>query len=45
MTIAGFPQPAGKAGFGLVKGLARSGIARLGAGIRGAAPPCRDSAR
>ncbi|MGV8082466.1 MAG: glycosyltransferase family 2 protein [Coriobacteriia bacterium] len=30
MTIARFPRPAGKAGFGLVKGLARSGIRLLG---------------
>ncbi len=29
MTIARFPRPTGKAGFGLVKGLARWGIARL----------------
>jgi hypothetical protein len=30
MTVATFPRPAGKAGFGLVKGLARAGIRRLG---------------
>ncbi len=30
MAIATFPQPAGKAGFGLVKRLARFGIERLG---------------
>lgn len=30
MTIAAFPRPQGKAGFGLVKGLARRGIRRLG---------------
>lgn len=30
IAIAKFPRPAGKAGFGLVKGLARFGIARLG---------------
>lgn len=30
MTIAVFPRPAGKAGFGLVKGLARFGIRALG---------------
>jgi len=30
MTVAGFPRPAGKAGFGLVKGLARFGIRLLG---------------
>ena len=30
MTIARFPQPAGKAGFGLVKNAARKGIQRLG---------------
>lgn len=38
MTIARFPRPAGKAGFGLVKGLARWGIARLGGGLRVSAP-------
>ena len=30
MTVATFPPPAGKAGFGLVKGLARAGIRALG---------------
>lgn len=30
MTVAAFPRPAGKAGFGLVKGLARCGIRLLG---------------
>lgn len=30
MTIATFPKPTGKAGFGLVKGLARAGIRALG---------------
>jgi hypothetical protein len=30
MTIAAFPKPTGKAGFGLVKGLARWGIRTLG---------------
>lgn len=30
MTVAVFPRPAGKAGFGLVKGLARLGIRALG---------------
>lgn len=30
MTVAAFPRPAGKAGFGLVLGLARSGIRLLG---------------
>jgi hypothetical protein len=30
MTVAAFPRPAGKAGFGLVKGLARFGIRLLG---------------
>ena len=32
MTVAAFPRPAGKAGFGLVKGLARLGIRVLGGG-------------
>lgn len=32
MAIAGFPKPKGKAGFGLVKRLARWGIGRLGGG-------------
>lgn len=38
MAIAGFPRPAGKAGFGLVKGLARFGIARMGHGFVADAP-------
>ncbi|MBN2404854.1 MAG: glycosyltransferase [Coriobacteriia bacterium] len=38
MTIATFPHPVGKAGFGLVKGLARFGIARLGGGFLAEAP-------
>lgn len=38
MVIATFPRPAGKAGFGLVKGLARWGIARMGGGFVATAP-------
>ena len=38
MTVAGFPAPTGKAGFGLVKGLARGGIRSL-AGRAGRAFP------
>ena len=38
MTIAKFPRPAGKAGFGLVKGLARWGIASMGGGWEADAP-------
>jgi len=38
MTIAKFPRPAGKAGFGLVKGLARWGIASMGGGWQADAP-------
>lgn len=38
MSIATFPRPAGKAGFGLVKGLARFGIARMGGGWLADAP-------
>jgi hypothetical protein len=38
MSVAAFPRPAGKAGFGLVKGLARWGIARMGGGVRADAP-------
>lgn len=38
MTVAVFPRPAGKAGFGLVKGLARAGIRAL-AGAPGRAFP------
>lgn len=37
MVVAGFPR-AGKAGFGLVKGLARWGIARMGGGFVADAP-------
>ena len=38
MTIALLPRPAGSGGFGLVKGLARFGIARLGGGFEAQAP-------
>ena len=38
ISIAGFPPAQGKAGFGLVKGLARWGIARLGGGFEATAP-------
>ncbi|GAB4273549.1 MAG: glycosyltransferase family 2 protein [Coriobacteriia bacterium] len=38
MTVAVFPPPPGKAGFGLVKGLARWGIWRLGDGFEAQAP-------
>jgi len=38
MTIAAFPRPVGKAGFGLVKGLARRGIASMGGGWEANAP-------
>lgn len=38
MTIAMFPKPPGPAGFGLVKGLARWGIRRLGNGFEATAP-------
>ena len=38
MAIAAFPRPTGKAGFGLVKRLARWGIARMGGGFEAAAP-------
>ncbi len=38
MSVAVFPRPAGKAGFGLVKGLARWGIRRLGGGFESRAP-------
>lgn len=38
MAIARFPRPAAKAGFGLVKGLARWGIARMGGGFIAEAP-------
>jgi glycosyltransferase involved in cell wall biosynthesis len=38
MAVALFPRPAGKAGFGLVKGLARRGIARRTDGFLADAP-------
>lgn len=38
MSVAAFPRPTGKAGFGLVKGLARWGIARMGGGFEAQAP-------
>ncbi len=38
MTIATFPRPERPAGFGLVKGLARSGIRVLGRGLETTAP-------
>ncbi|HET6351926.1 MAG TPA: glycosyltransferase family 2 protein [Coriobacteriia bacterium] len=38
MVVAGFPRPTGKAGFGLVKGLARFGIAQMGRGFEANAP-------
>ena len=38
MTIAAFPRPAGKAGFGLVMSLARWGITRLGGDFDAQAP-------
>ena len=38
MTIAILPRPAGSGGFGLVKGLARRGIAALGDGFEAQAP-------
>jgi hypothetical protein len=38
MSIARFPRPAGKAGFGLVKGLARRGIRILGGPFDAQAP-------
>lgn len=38
MSIASFPKPTGKAGFGLVKGIARYGIARMGGGFLAEAP-------
>ncbi len=38
MTIALLPRPAGSGGFGLVKGLARAGIALLGHGFEAGAP-------
>lgn len=39
MTVATFPRPASKAGFGLVKRLARYGIARLGSADFAATAP------
>jgi len=38
MAIAGFPPAEGKAGFGLVKGLARWGIRTMGRGFEAGAP-------
>jgi hypothetical protein len=38
MTIATFPRPSGKAGFGLVMGLARTGIRALGGDFEAQAP-------
>jgi hypothetical protein len=38
MCIATFPKPDGKAGFGLVKSLARWGIAKMGGGFKASAP-------
>ncbi len=38
MSIAAFPRPQAKAGFGLVKGLARWGISALGGGFQATAP-------
>ncbi len=38
VTIATFPKATGKAGFGLVKGLARWGIAHFGRGFQASAP-------
>lgn len=38
MVVATFPRPSGKAGFGLVKGLARWGIRRMGGGFLAEAP-------
>lgn len=38
MTIARFPRPTGKAGFGLVKNMARKEIAKLGHGFDAQAP-------
>ncbi len=38
MSVAGFPRPAGKAGFGLVKGLARWAIRTMGSGFVADAP-------
>lgn len=38
MSVASFPRPEGKAGFGLVKGLARWGISKMGGGYLASAP-------
>lgn len=38
MAVAGFPRPEGKAGFGLVKRLARFGISTMGGGFIANAP-------
>ncbi len=38
MVIATFPRPAGKAGLGLVKGMARWGIRTMGSGLETQAP-------
>ena len=38
MTIARFPRPTGKAGFGLVKNMARKEIAKMGNGFDAQAP-------
>lgn len=38
MSVARFPRPTGKAGFGLVKGIARWGISHMGGGFRADAP-------
>ena len=38
MTVATFPRPTDKAGFGLVKGIARWGISRMGGGFEAKAP-------
>jgi glycosyltransferase involved in cell wall biosynthesis len=54
MSVAAFPRQTGKAGFGLVKGLARAGISRMGGGFVANAPlsgqralsaPCFESVR
>jgi hypothetical protein len=38
MAVAAFPRPTGKAGFGLVKGMARWGIRTMGGGLETTAP-------
>ncbi|HSK47343.1 MAG TPA: glycosyltransferase family 2 protein [Coriobacteriia bacterium] len=38
MSVAAFPRPTGKAGFGLVKRLARFGISKMGGGFDATAP-------